>query len=180
MLPMEVLKSKEEAAEAVKRYAHLLAEMGMLASQRDKATLAITEKFQPLFDAKSAIATDLKGQLQLWAENNPEAFGDGRSVEFAYGWARFRKGNRKLVLLARWTWDKVLQTLLDKPPTSQWQEYIRRTPEINKQKLLTDTKAEGKMPEAKLRDIGVRVVREESFEIETKPDMVAKDCDLMP
>lgn len=177
---MEVLKSKEEAALAVKQYAHLLAEMGILASARDKAVLDTQAKYQPGITAKSALLTEVKARLQEWAEANPEAFGDERSTEFSHGWLRFRKGQRKLVLLARWTWDKVLVKLEEYPVTSQWKEYIRSTPEINKRKLLDETKPDGKLPEAKLRDIGVRVTREESFEIETKPDMVSQDCDLAP
>lgn len=180
MLPMEVLKSKEEAALAVKQYAHLLCELAILSADSDKAVLAVKGKFQPVITAKSELLTALKTRLQEWAEANPTAFGDERSTEFSHGWLRFRKGQRKLVLLARWTWDKVLLELEKYPVTSQWREYLRNVPEINKRKLLEETKPAGKLPEAKLREIGVRVVREETFDIETKPDMVAKDCDLAP
>jgi len=181
---MEALKNKEEAAEAVKHYAHLLADLGVLSAQRDKALLtaqkAINEKYQPLITAKSQEAMAEEQRVEVWSKANRELFSEKRSLEFEYGWLKFREGNRQLFLLARWSWDKVLKALLDTPVTSQWQEYIRRDPEVNKQKLLEATKDGGNLPETKLRDIGPRVDREESFSIKTNPEMVARDCDIMP
>jgi phage host-nuclease inhibitor protein Gam len=177
---MEALRSKEEAAEALKTFAHKTALMGALVLSRDKAVLAIQEKHQPGITTLCGELTTIEEQLRQWAETNPDLFGEARSLEFSYGFLKFRTGQRKLVLLARWTWDKVLAVLLEKPVTSQWQEYIRRDPEINKRKLLEATKDGGNLPEAKLRDIGCRVIREEGFSIETKPEMVTRDCDTMP
>lgn len=182
---MEALKNKEEAAQAVKEYAHFLAELGVLTAQRDKALLiaqkAINDKHQPLITAKSEKLADIERRLQEWATMNRRAeFGEEKSLEFEYGWLKFREGNRQLFLLARWDWDKVLKTLLATPVTSQWREYIRRDPEVNKQKLLEATKDGGNLPEVKLRDIGLRVDRDEKFSIKTKPEMVARDCDIIP
>jgi|SRR6185312_10715363 len=182
---MEALKNKEEAAQAVKRYTHILAELGVLVAQRDKALLiaqkAINEKHQPLITAKSDELTVIEARLKDWATDNRKAeFGEEKSLEFEYGWLKFREGNRQLFLLARWDWDKVLKTLLATPVTSEWQEYIRRDPEVNKQKLLEATKNGGNLPEVKLRDIGLRVDRDEKFSIKPKPEMIARDCDLMP
>jgi hypothetical protein len=177
---MEALRNKEGAAEALKQFAHKTALLGVLVSARDKAVLEVQTKHRTAIDATSAELTALKGQLQTWAEANPELFGEARSVEMGYGWLKFRKGQRKLVLLSKWTWDKVLEKLLSFPVTSQWQEYVRRSPDIDARKLLEATKDGGKLPETKLRDIGCRVIREESFSIETKPQMVANDCDIIP
>jgi hypothetical protein len=182
---MEALKTKEEAAEALKQYAHKIALMGVLVSARDKAVLEATnklnEKHSPAITALSGELSALKDQLESWSnESRALLFCDDQSLELEYGFLKFRKGQRKLVCLARWTWEKTLDALMKFPVTSQWQEYIRRTPEVDKRKLLDATKPGGKLPEEKLREIGCRVVREESFSIETKPEMIARDCDVMP
>lgn len=178
---MEALKTKEEAAKAVKQYAHALCELGILTSARDKAVLEVQSKHQAGITAKSERLAEIEQQLKEWSETNrAEVFGEEQSVEFSHGFLKYREGNRKLICLARWDEKKVLEKLLEFPVTSQWREYIRQTPSIDKQELLKQTKPGGKLPEVKLREIGLRVGREESFSIETKPDMVARDCDVMP
>jgi len=181
---MEALKTKEEAAEALKQYAHKTALMGATVAARNKAALEaeqkLKDKYQPVILTLSNELTEIERKLEAWAKANRDVFGKEQSLEFSYGFLKFRLGQRKLVMLARWTEEKVLKALLAFPVTSQWQEYIRREPEINKRKLLEETKEGGKLPEAKLREIGLRVDREEKFTIETKPEMVANDCDLMP
>ena len=177
---MEALKNKEEAAEALKQYALKTAQLGALAALLNKAVLEVQGKHQPAITTLSNELTEREAKLREWAEANPDLFGKARSLELSYGFLRFRTGPRKLVTLAKWTWDKVLEALLEKPVTSQWQEYIRREPEINKRKLLEATKQSGNLPEAKLRDIGLRVIREESFSIETKPEMVERDVNVIP
>jgi len=182
---MEALKNKEEAAEALKQYAHKTALMGATVAARNKAALEaeqkLKDKYQPVILTLSNELTEIEKRLEEWATSNRRTiFGEEQSLEFSYGFLKFRLGQRKLVMLARWTEEKVLKALLAFPVTSQWQEYIRREPEIDKRKLLEATKDGGKLPEAKLREIGLRVTRDEKFSIETKPEMVAKDCDLMP
>ncbi|HZQ45483.1 MAG TPA: host-nuclease inhibitor Gam family protein, partial [Verrucomicrobiae bacterium] len=136
---MEALKNKEEAAEALKQYAHKTAQMGALVSSHEKAVLqattALNEKNLPAINKLSGELTALKQQLEAWSNGNSEMFGERRSLEFNYGWLKFHQGNRKLVTLARWTEEKVLKALLAFPVTSQWHEYVRREPEINKAKL---------------------------------------------
>jgi phage host-nuclease inhibitor protein Gam len=185
---MEALKTKEEAAQAVKQHAHLSARLGVLITARDQATAELKKqladllaKRQPLIDATSAEIQSLEAQLEQWAKaNRKEEFGEEQTKEFSHGFLKFRKSPPGLVLLSRWTWDKVLAALLEFPVTSQWQEFIRRDPEINKRKLLEETRVGGRLPEVKLRDIGLRVDQEETFSVKPKPEAVAQDCDLMP
>lgn len=181
------LRTRQEAAAAVKTHAHLTAQLGVLIATRDQATAELNKKLndllgkhQPAIDSTSQQITAIESLLEIWAKKNRKTFGKTRSLEFSHGFLRFRTGQRQLTLLARWTWEKTLQALKSYPVTSQWREYVRVKEEVNKSKLLMETKDGGKLPEVKLREIGLRVLQDESFEIEPKPDAVAKDCDLMP
>jgi phage host-nuclease inhibitor protein Gam len=184
---MEALKNKEEAALAVKRHAHLTAQLGVLIAARNQATAELNKqladiqaKRQPPIDIIAQQIREINLSIEAWAINNRLEFGGAQSLEFSHGWLRFRQGQRKLECLAKWTWEKVLKKLQDFPVTSQWREYIRNDPEVNKQKLLAETKDGGRLPKARLKEVGLKITVDESFNIEPKPDAVASDCDLMP
>jgi phage host-nuclease inhibitor protein Gam len=66
-----------------------------------------------------------------------------------------------LKTLPGWTFDRVLQTL----KTAGALDYIRVKEEVHKQNLLSDRESIG--PE-RLREIGLRVVQEETFFVEPK------------
>jgi len=177
---MEALKNREEAAAAVRRYAHLEAQLGAAAAARKAAVDKALKTNDALIASLSNTLKEYGAVLEEWAEANPEEFGEKRSTEFSFGWLQFRKGQRKLDCLARWTEEKVIAKLLAFPVTSQWAEYVRRDPEVNRQKLLEDTKEGGKLPVSKLKEIGLKITVGESFSIKTKPEAVAGDVDLMP
>jgi phage host-nuclease inhibitor protein Gam len=177
---LPLLATREEAAAAVKKHAHLLASLGVYMADRDKAVQTASETNSTVISATSAQITALEQQLEQWAKTNRKEFGEQQSLEFSHGFLKFRLGQRKLVCLARWTQEKVIKKLTSFPVTSMWQEFVRRDPEINAQKLLAETKPGGRLPAARLKEIGLKITRDERFEVEPKPDMVAKDCDLMP
>lgn len=177
---MPVLRSKDEAAEAVKQYAHLVAELGVLIAARKQAEVLILEKYNPAITAKVAAISEAQLQLKAWAEENRPEFGEAQSLEFSHGTLQFRMGSRKIEFRARWDEQKTLAALLKFPVTSQWREYLRIDYSIDRQELLKQTKPTGKLPEARLGEIGLKIVREEGFSIEPKPEAVANDCDLMP
>ena len=179
------LRSKTEAAEAVKRFAHLTAELGVLVAALKQAQMALLEKYNPAIVAKGAAMQLEEERIRTWAESNREEFqGSTESrpttLEFSHGFLKFRPGPRKIDFRYGWDEEKSLQKLLSFPVTSQWQEYIRRTPSIDRQEILKQTKPKGKLPEARLAEVGLKIVREESFNVEPKPEAVAGDCDLMP
>jgi len=181
------LQNKEEAALAVKKHAHLTAQLGVLIAARDQATAALNKelsdllnKHQPAIDTTSKQISFYEDQLEAWSRDNRKEFGGEQRLEFSHGFLCFRKGQRKLECLARWTWDKVLKKLLESKVTSQWREFVRNDPEVNAQKLLAETKEGGSLPEARLKEVGLKITVNESFKVEPKPDAVAQDCDLMP
>jgi phage host-nuclease inhibitor protein Gam len=164
------IRSRAEAAELVQQMAHWTAMLGIAAAAQNADIQKAREKHQSTLDHLSAEITKARERLKFWAEENREEFGEAKSLEFPHGSLQFRTGQRKLVLLSRWDWEDVLKSLLATPATSQWREYVRNTPEVNKRRLLDVTKDGGKLPEARLREIGLRVVREENFEVECKPE----------
>ncbi len=180
------LQSKEEAAAAVRDYAHALASLVLLTAARQKAITELETKHDNGLNglegitAVSAKVSRLKVQLEEWARGNRGEFGEQQSLEFSHGVLQFRQGSRKIGFLARWNEEKVLKKLRSFAVTSQWREYLRTKFEIDRQELLKQTKDGGKLPVARLSEIGVKIVREEGFDIETKPEAVARDCDLIP
>lgn len=173
------IQSRQEAACVVKQLAHFTALLGAAVASQNMDVLAAQEKHSALIKQISSEITAGESKLQAWANANREAeFGEAQSIEFTHGFLRFRMGSRKLDFLARWDEAKVLVKLLSFPVTSQWAKYIRRTPELNKQLLLVDTKDGGKapaLPPALLKTVGLKIVREERFEVEVKPEMAIAD-----
>jgi phage host-nuclease inhibitor protein Gam len=96
---------------------------------------------------------------RVWAEANPREFGEGRSIQTVHGALGWRLGGPSLRTLTGWTWDRVKETL----KAANAAGYLRVKEEVNKQNLLADRDAIGA---EKLREIGVRVVQEESFFVE--------------
>jgi len=177
--PPHNLESRAAAGELVKRLAHLTALLGAAVANRDQDVLNAQEKHQALITQIAVEIEAGKERLAAWADENRKVeFGDEQSVEFPNGWLRFRVGQRTLDLLSGWTWEKVLAKLKSFRVTSQWRAYVRTKQEVNKQALLADTKDSGtgpKLPPALLREVGVKIVREERFEVECKPEMAVAD-----
>lgn len=167
--------NRDEATETVKHLAHLTALLGATVALKNSDVLKAQEKYQVTITQLVNEIEIGKAKLEEWAQANREEFGESKTLEFPNGWLRFRMGQRKLLLLSRWDDEKVLEKLESFPVTSQWHEFIRQKNEINKRKLLDETKPGGSLPEKKLREIGLRVDREETFEVEVKPETGVED-----
>lgn len=170
----------------MKEYAHAMLTLGLLTAALDKAVSDLTTKHTEGLHglegikAVSAKAKALEEQLFQWAEENRGEFGEAKSLEFTHGILSYRLGNRKIGFRSGWDEESVLKKLQSFRVTSQWREYLRTEYSIDRQTLLKQTKDGGKLPEAKLKEIGLKVERDELFSIETKPDAVSKDCDVIP
>jgi hypothetical protein len=161
-----------EAEAVLKQIAHLTGLLGATVALRDQQVLDVNIRHQLQIEALLRDIDLRKERIELWARANKETeFPEGsQSLELPDGRIFFRQGNRKLDLLEGWDWDLALTRLLKFPVESQWAEYIKREPEIDKAKLLKDTKGEEpRLPEARLKTIGLKVVREERFDIEVRP-----------
>lgn len=93
-------------------------------------------------------------------EQKEQLFGKKRSLHTVYGTVGYRLGTPKLKTLAGNTWSNVLEQMKEKLPA-----YVRVTEEPAKNKLLADRAKAQVAP--LLQDVGLKVVQEEIFFIET-------------
>lgn len=113
------------------------------------------------------IAADLKPLLtaaEAWAASHPEEFGKAKSILMMHGKVGFRTGTPKLALLSKWTWARVLAAI-----EQLGFQFIRRTPEVDKESILAFYAADQNkelVQERVLTPIGVKVVQDESFYVE--------------
>ena len=142
----------------------LVGEIRALTIRRDELTLlhdgeiaAVDQRYEePMallkeqLDAKMLLAED-------WAEHNPSEFGVRKSIEFVNGVIGFRTGQPKLVKLAGWTWDRILEAVQRLLP-----DYVRVKHEVDRERLIADRETIAPL----LREIGVKVEQDESFFVE--------------
>ena len=167
------IKTKVEAAITREQAEFAMNEIALTANNRrkfitklDAEKLAAEERYAANIALCDARIKELSGTLKIWAEANPTEFGKKKSIDFAAGTLGFRTGTPKLKLLARWTWDKVLEAI-----EARAFNFIRTTPEVDKEAIITffNTSTDKAEVEAKvLAPIGVKVVQDESFYVEPK------------
>lgn len=174
---LSALQTRAEASAAVKQIAHLASLLKMAAAARDAELLAVTEKHGALLESIAKDIWALELRVKEWAEaNRKEEFGEAQAIEFPNGWARYRQGPVKLALYAGGDWQQVLLRVLAFGPTSQWDRYVKREPDLDRQGLLRDAKGEHPLlTQARLKIIGLRLEREEFFRVEPKPEVSVLD-----
>lgn len=161
---MEV-NSKEAAAQAVKRGAELSALLGATIANRDQAVLAIEKRYGSTASQLTAQISAIEAGLAAWAKKNRGQFAGAQTLKFPCGEIAFQAGKRSCEPLKGWTWEKVIaraRRLLS------WRKYIRVKFEINRQRILEDTKGDRpKLKADRLETIGLEVKRApETFSVE--------------
>jgi phage host-nuclease inhibitor protein Gam len=183
LAPMEKLlpiKSREQAGEVIAGNARLVALLKKTLALRDQRLIEVREDYKESIENLQRSIDNGEARLRAWAdENRAEEFGDSQFTEFTAGTLKYRMGPSKLALRAGATWEKALQKLLAFGPVSMWAQYIRKEPEIDKRKLLEHTKEEkpgtAKLPPAQLEKIGLKIVRDEFFQIDYIPQSTSPD-----
>ncbi len=156
-----VIRTRAAMESLIGEIAALQNQLRLLAAAMDGQVQSIRQQYQAPLAAQNE-ALDLKmEQARVWCEANPREFGAARAIEMAHGTVGWRAGQPTLKTLPGWTFDRVEQTL----KTAGALGYIRVNEEVHQQNLLSDREAIG--PE-KLREIGLRVVQEETFFVEAK------------
>jgi phage host-nuclease inhibitor protein Gam len=156
-----MIRTREAMESLVGEIAALQNQQRLLAAAMDEQIQSIRQHYLGQLTAQNE-ALDEKMQLaRLWAEANPQEFGPARSIETMHGAVGWRTGQPALKTLPGWTFDRVLQTL----KSAGAQAYIRVKEEVHKQNLLSDRDAIGT---EKFRQLGLRVVQEETFFVEPK------------
>ncbi len=133
----------------------------LLAARMDGRIQRIRDIYEPQLAARSQILTQLTDLARRWGEAHPEEFGGARSIDMGHGVVGWRLAPPALKTVDGWSWDLVKNKLKSLGATA----YIRAHEEVNKQSLLADRDRLG--PE-KLREMGLRVEREDAFFVEPK------------
>jgi len=156
-----VIRNREAMESLIGEIAALKNQQRLLTADMDGQIQSIRRQFEAQLAAQNE-ALDLKMEhARLWSEANPQEFGAARSIETVHGAVGWRTGQPALKTVPGWTFDRVLQTL----KTAGASGYIRVKEEVHKQNLLSDREAIGA---EKLRELGLRVVQEETFFVEPK------------
>lgn len=156
--------TREEAEQAFANYAKSDASINKINADIDLQCAKIREKYQ---EKLAGLACDREcafDTLQAYAtENQTELFAKKKSLDMAHGTIGFRTGTPKLKTLKGFTWASALNLLKEFLP-----EFIRKTEEVAKDRLLADRDVDG-MNE-KMAKCGIVVTQDETFYVEPKQE----------
>lgn len=159
--------TREAADEAFATYAKSEAQIQKINAEIELQCAKIREKYADKLSILVAEKDKAFDTLQSFAtENQAELFTKKKSLEMAHGTIGFRTGTPKLKTLKGFTWASALQLVKEFLP-----DFIRKTEEIAKDKMLADRESEGMID--KLSKCGITVVQDETFFVEPKKEDVA-------
>jgi phage host-nuclease inhibitor protein Gam len=119
-----------------------------------------------LTDLALKIKAQTARQMEYLEEHKADFDGPPRSIELPSGTIGYRLGQPRLAPISKWTWDKVLNHMLERGINN----FIRRTPEVDREQLLAqkdDFGADG------LKAIGLRVVQDDKPFVDVKREDTA-------
>lgn len=151
------IKTREEMERLVGEIRALTIHNDELTVRRDTERADVDRNYE---EPLTAISEALDAKLVLaqdWAEHNPAEFGKLKSIEFVNGVVGFRTGQPKLVKLAGWTWEKILEAVARVLP-----DYVRVKQEVDRERILADRETLTPL----LKEIGVKVEQDEAFYVE--------------
>lgn len=101
----------------------------------------------------------MSASVKTWCDSHPEEFQKKKTIEMLHAVIGYRTCPPKLKTLAKWTWEKVKEALIERD-----MGFIRTKTEVDKEGLLAKSDALG----AELSNIGLKLVQDEMFFIEPK------------
>lgn len=156
--------TREQADAAFAQYAKATAQSEKITAEIELQCAKIREKYASQLATLNSESEQAFDTLQSFAtENQAELFTKKKSLEMAHGTIGFRTGTPKLKTLKGFTWASALQLVKEFLP-----DFIRKTEEIAKDKMLADRESEG-MTE-KLSKCGITVAQDETFFVEPKKE----------
>ena len=159
--------TREQADAAFAQYAKAVAQSEKITAEIELQCAKIREKFANQLAALNDDAEQAFDTLQSFAtENQAELFSKKKSLEMAHGIIGFRTGTPKLKTLKGFTWASALLLVKEFLP-----DFIRKTEEIAKDKMLADRESEGMIE--KLSKCGITVAQDETFFVEPKKEDAA-------
>lgn len=157
-----VIKTREEVEAIVGDITRLKSFQQQTTAAMDARLTEVRAEYeQQLGDAEADLAPMVES-VRAWAEANPEAFGKNKSLDLLHGIIGWRIGNPTLKTLSGWTWDRVLEKLKS---ATAYACFVRTKEEVDKASLLAQRET---LLDGDLRNMGMRVVQDETFFIEPK------------
>ena len=154
--------SREEAEKAMSEYAQAEARLQSINAKMEAEMNKIRAKYAEDVAALEHVKDEHFRVVEQYAvEHRTELFQGKKKVETVYGSYGFRAGIPKLKAASGFTWASVVERCREFLP-----DYVRATYEVAKSKLLADRNSED--VKAQFEKVGIEVVAEEKFFIETK------------
>ena len=158
----------QDFAASLQRRLNLMVECDGLVNSMEREKAAISAEYGPdIADVVGKMDLEEKRQLAWMVSHKADFDGPPRSLSFPCATVGYRLGQEHLKPLSKWTWDKVLEHLIE----IGQEEFIRRPPEVDREKLL----AHKNIYQAKewFASIGLKVVQDDKPFIEIKRDQTA-------
>lgn len=153
--------TRADADRLIREIAELTIEQRDRKNDIDAQILAIREAHSPRLDEIKVALGDKTNLVQSWAQENPDAFGKLRSLQFESGRIGYRTGTPKLKLLNRkWSWETCLSAVEKILPS-----FIRTKPEIDREAIINQREELTEF----LPLVGLKVEQDETFFVE--PDL---------
>lgn len=154
--------SREEAEKAMAEYAAAEAKLQSINAKMEAEMNKIRAKYAEDVAALEHVKDEHFRVVEQYAvEHRTELFQGKKKVETVHGSYGFRAGIPKLKAASGFTWASVVERCREFLP-----DYVRATYEVAKSKLLADRNSEE--VKAQFEKVGIEVVAEEKFFIETK------------
>lgn len=154
--------NREKAEEAFADYNRATSQLQIIEGKMNAEITTIKEKHEAKINSLQEQKDECFEVMQVYAEANPELFGDKKSVDWTHGKFGFRTGMPKLQTLKGFKWPAVLALVKQK-----LNGYTRVKEDLDKEKILANR------TELDLKSIGVEVVQDESFFIEPNLETVS-------
>lgn len=168
MKPKNRIKNTQPALRTRSDVEAVLNDISLVTINRNRAHLAMDAEITAIKERHEASITECNKLLaektdliRSWAEANPSEFGHAKSLDLFHAVIGWRTGQPQLKTLSGWTWDRVLEKL----KSAGRHFYIRSKEEVNKQQIIADREL---LTPEELRNLGVRVIQDESFFIDPK------------
>ncbi|MDD2763452.1 MAG: host-nuclease inhibitor Gam family protein [Opitutaceae bacterium] len=169
-LTLPQFKSRDEFTAAVDAAARITVDLRKLEAVRDARIQAVQAEYSDPVEAMQALLTVLVAQAEKFAEEHQceLMLGKARSAETALARYGFRTGMPQLKLLAKWTWEEVVECLDSRGLSA---DFIRVKREPDKAAMIAALTTKGILGEStEPALVGVRLVQAETFYIEPKVD----------
>lgn len=123
--------------------------------QLARAVDALRAEHMPEIEAMKSDEAELLAALERFALENPEVWGSRKTIDTGHGTLGWRTNPPALKTAPKWTWQKVVNNIVHRFPG-----WVRHKMELNKEVVLREA---GNFSETDLRNMGLKIVREEQF-----------------